>query len=104
MELNPALIVRRTDEAEQAGREAARYAQLRDKWITSEIDIRGGEPIIKGSRVSVFMLAERMKQGESDALLNADFPHIPPEARQVAARYAKTHPRRGRPRKPGRAA
>lgn len=104
LELSPALIVRRTEEAEKAGREAARYAELRDKWITSDKDIRGGEPTIKGSRVSVHMLAERMKHGESDALLDADFPHIPCEAREVAVRYAKTHPRRGRPRKPGRAA
>ena len=44
------------------------------------------------------MLAERVADGESDEILDEDFPHIPAEARAVAAKYARTHPRRGRPR------
>lgn len=71
--------------------------QVQDKWITSDKDIRGGEPIIKGSRVSVHMLAARMRHGESDTILDEDFPHIPQEAREAAAQYAKSHPD---PRKP----
>ncbi|MDQ3678676.1 MAG: DUF433 domain-containing protein [Actinomycetota bacterium] len=104
LQLSPALVVQRIDIAEQAGRDAARYARLRDKWITSDPDIRGGEPTIRGSRVGVYMLAERVAHGESDQLLDEDFPHIPHEARTVAVKYARTHPRRGRPRTLGQPA
>ncbi len=103
LQLSPALVVERVDVAEQAGRDAIRYARLRDKWIISDPDIRDGEPIIKGSRVSVYMLADRVARGESDTILDEDFPHIPFEARTVATKYALTHPRRGRPRTLGQA-
>ena len=85
-------MVQRIDVAEQADRDAARYARLRDKWITSDPGIRGGEPILKGCRVGVYVLAERVAHGESDEILDEDFPHIPAEARAVAAKYARTHP------------
>lgn len=98
LQLSPALVVQRIDVAEQAGRDAARYARLHDKWITTDPDIRGGEPILKGSRVEVYMLAERVAHGESDKVLDENFPHISTEALAVAVKYARTHPRRGRPR------
>lgn len=101
LELTEALVVQRTARAERALRAADRYVTLRDKWITTDPDIRDGEPIIAGSRVSVHLLAERIAHGESDAILDEDFPHIPREARDVAVTYARTHPRRGRPRKRG---
>ena len=104
LRLTEALVVERIARAEAKARDADRYARLRDKWITTDPEIRGGEPIIRGSRVSVHTLAERLTHGESDEILDEDFPHIPKEARDVAVVYARTHPRRGRPRKRGLAA
>jgi uncharacterized protein (DUF433 family) len=98
-ELTPALVVRRVDELERARLRAERYARLRDEWIVRDPEIKRGEPVIRGSRVSVDTLAERMAQGESADVLDEDFPHIPAEAREVAALYARANPRRGRPKR-----
>jgi uncharacterized protein (DUF433 family) len=94
------LVVRRIDAIEQARLRAERYAQLRDRWIVRDPDIKHGEPVISGSRVSVHTLAERIAGGESDHLLDEDFPHIPAEAREIAVQYARANPRRGRPKRP----
>jgi uncharacterized protein (DUF433 family) len=100
LELAPALVVRRVDAVEQARQRAQRYAQLRDRWIVRDPEIKGGEPVIKGSPVSVHTLAERIACGESDQVLEEDLPHIPAEAREIAALYAGANPRRGRPKRP----
>jgi uncharacterized protein (DUF433 family) len=99
LELTPALVVRRTTAVEDARRRAERYARLREKWIACDPEIKGGEPIVNGSRVSVHTLAARIESGESLAVLEEDFPHIPAEAREIAVQYAKANPRRGRPRR-----
>lgn len=98
LQLTPALVVRRTDAVERVRLRAERYARLRDRWITSDPEVKGGEPVIKGSRVGVHTLAARIERGESASILEEDFPHIPAEAREVAVQYARANPRRGRPR------
>ncbi len=97
LRLNDVLTVERVPHADRAAEEAERYAHLRDKWIVSDPAVRGGEPVVRGSRISVHTLAERLAHGESDEILDRDMPHVPKEAREVTVRYAKTHPRRGRP-------
>jgi uncharacterized protein (DUF433 family) len=97
LELTPALVVRRVGEVEQARLRAERYAELRDRWIVRDPAIKGGEPVIRGSRVGVHTLAARIAGGESAAVLEEDFAHIPAEAREVAVQYARANPRRGRP-------
>jgi excisionase family DNA binding protein len=99
LELTPALVVRRVEEIEKARRRAQRYAHLRDKWIVRDPAIKGGEPVIRGSRVGVHALAGRIAEGEDPAILDEDFPHIPAEAREVAVQYARANPRRGRPKR-----
>ena len=100
LELAPALVVRRVDAVEHARQRAERYAQLRDRWIVRDPEIKGGDPVIKGSRVSVHTLAEQIASGESDEVLEDDLPHIPAEAREIAVLYARAYPRRGRPKRP----
>lgn len=95
--LTPALYLRRPIEVEEAQRRATEYAALRARWIVADPAIRGGEPIVAGTRVSVYTLAARIAVGESEAVLADDFPHIPSEAREAAVLYAKANPRRGRP-------
>ncbi len=90
-------MVRRLEDVEHARERAERYVRLREQWIVSDPAIKGGEPVIRGSRLSVHSLAARIARGEDDAVLDEDLPHIPAEARQVAALYARANPRRGRP-------
>lgn len=98
-ELTPAIVVRRIDAVEEARCRTARYAKLREKWIVRDASIKGGDPVITGTRVSVHTLASRIEQGESPSILEEDFPHIPAEAREVALQYARANPRRGRPKR-----
>lgn len=100
LELAPGIVIRRVDAIDQARGRAERYAQLRERWIVRDPEIKNGEPVIKGSRVGVHTLALRVAGGESDAVLDEDFPHIPAEAREVAVQYARMNPRRGRPQRP----
>lgn len=97
LELEPAIIVRRVAEVDDARHRAERYARLRDQWIVRDPAIKNGEPVIRGSRVSVHTLAARIAAGEPDEILAEDLPHIPAEAREVAVQYARANPRRGRP-------
>lgn len=97
LQLTPALVVRRVDAVEQARLRAKRYTDLRDRWIVRDPTIKGGEPIIRGSRVGVHTLAARIAAGESPEALDEDLPHIPADAREVAVQYARANPRRGRP-------
>jgi uncharacterized protein (DUF433 family) len=99
LELTPVLVVRRAGEVDQAHRRAERYARLRDEWIVSVPGVKGGEPVIRGTRVSPHTVAARMADGESVRVLEEDFPHIPKEAREVAVEYARANPRRGRPKR-----
>ena len=99
LELTPALVIRKVGVIDEARRRAERYARLRDEWIVRDPAIKGGEPVIRGSRVSVHTLAARIAQSDTDAILEEDFPHIPAEAREVAVQYARTNPRRGRPKR-----
>src|SRR3954468_1246733 len=82
--LIPGLVVRRLDEVDETRERAERYVRLRDEWIVSDPRIKGGEPVTKGTRVSVHTLAARLGERERDDVLEQDLPHIPAEAREVA--------------------
>ena len=99
LELSPAIVVRRVDAIDQALVRAERYARLQERWIVCDPEVKNGEPVIRGSRVGVHTLAQRSAGGESDAVLDEDFPHIPAEAREIAVQYACLNPRRGRPQR-----
>lgn len=100
--LTSALLVRSGPEVADLTRRAERYVAARGQLIESNPDIRGGEPIVRGTRVPVRGLARQIELGESPAVLREDYPQIPEEAYEVARVWARTHPRRGRPAPPWR--
>jgi uncharacterized protein (DUF433 family) len=70
--------------------EVARAAVVRDEQI------RGGEPVVKGTRIPVHMLADLVGQGASTEELLADYPALSAETLSAALIFAETHPKRGR--------
>ena len=74
-----------------------RYLDARDRWIASDPQVKGGVPVIRGTRIGVHSVKQRLDGGDTIHDLVADFPEIPPEAFEAAALYSQTHPRRGRP-------
>lgn len=67
--------------------------------VHSDPEIRGGEPVIRGTRVPVYQLAEMLEQGAAHGELLEEYPSLTEEHLELARVYARAHPRRGRPPK-----
>ena len=81
---------------------ARRYAEGKDRHITSDPAILGGVPVIRGTRIPVYVVRDRLADGDTVEELAEEYPGIPAEAFRVADIYARTHPERGRPAAKGR--
>ncbi len=102
LQISDALIVRWSPEVSATVHAAERYASLREQWIETNPGIKGGEPVIRGTRIGVRAIAQRLAHGDTLQTLVEDYPHVPLEAFQTACTYANAHPRRGRPTRPWR--
>ena len=74
-----------------------RYIAVRDRWIESVEGIKGGLPVIRGTRITVHSIAARIKGGDTLAEIAQENPDIPLEAFEIAALFARSHPLAGRP-------
>lgn len=76
---------------------AERYRITRDASIVSDEAIKGGTPVIRGTRMTVHSVLGRIEHGETvDDILNEN-PDLSREAIEAAVIYARTHPLIGRP-------
>ncbi len=80
---------------------ANRWRALRNatQMIASDPTIRGGEPVIRGTRVPVYMIADLVKQGADFPEILEDYPSLDAQMIQAALAYVQTNPKRGRPSK-----
>jgi uncharacterized protein (DUF433 family) len=99
LELSDVIVLRVPEPAREIVAEAETYAADRDRFIESNPHIFGGQPVIAGTRIPVHTVAQRLDFGETVDMLAEDYQHVEPRAFEVAARYARMHPRRGRPAK-----
>jgi uncharacterized protein (DUF433 family) len=76
--------------------EAAMEGVVRDE------SIRGGEPIIRGTRFPVYLIVELIEQGADAREILEDYPALTAAKVRVAQAYAQSHPKRGRPRRASR--
>jgi uncharacterized protein (DUF433 family) len=74
-----------------------RLAQVRqsERYVSIRPDVRAGEPVVRGTRVPVHVLADLARQGAGRDELLADYPAVTPPALDAALLYARLHPRRG---------
>lgn len=98
--LSDALVVRWSDELAAIVRHAREYAERRAEYIETDPEVKGGEPVIRGTRLTARAVLARLAGGDGVSDLAADYPDVDPEAFKAAALYARTHPRRGRPPRP----
>ena len=68
------------------------------RLVISDPDIMGGEPVFRGTRVPVHMIAGLVAQGSTAAELLAGYPRLTAEMIRLAPVYAAAYPRRGRTR------
>ena len=66
--------------------------------VISDPDIMGGDPVFRGTRVSVHLIATLLGQGSTEAELLEDYPRLTAEMVRLAPNYAAAYPLRGRPR------
>jgi uncharacterized protein (DUF433 family) len=67
--------------------------------VVSDPDIRGGEPIVRGTRIPVHLLQDLVAQGATHQELLSDYPSLDERRLESALLYARIHPRPGRPKK-----
>lgn len=101
--LGNALQVIIPEHTRQVAEHASRYAEAKEQLIHRDPLVKAGEPVISGSRVSVYAVLGRLDRGETVDDLLEDFPHLSRESIEVAALYARANPRRGRPARSGSA-
>jgi uncharacterized protein (DUF433 family) len=68
--------------------------------IAEDPEVQGGAATFRGTRLMVHHVADLVAQGTDAAELAEDYPGLTPDMIAAAPIYARTHPRRGRPRKP----
>jgi uncharacterized protein (DUF433 family) len=78
-------------------------ASLRDlrrarRLVVSDPEILGGDPVFRGTRVPVHLVAELVAQGSKPAELIEGYPRLTAEMIRLAPVYAAAYPLRGRPR------
>ena len=78
---------------------ARRYVAARSEHLESREDILGGEPVIKGTRITCRSVLGRIESGDTFDDLCEDYGGLPRAAFEAAATYARAHPPRGRPAK-----
>jgi uncharacterized protein (DUF433 family) len=80
---------------------AASLRELRRarRLVVSDPEIMGGDPVFRGTRVPVHMIAELVAQGAAGAELLEGYPRLTAEMVRLAPIYAAAYPLRGRPRR-----
>jgi uncharacterized protein (DUF433 family) len=79
-------------------------ASMRDlrrarRLVVSDPEILGGDPVFRGTRVPVHVIAELVAQGSKPAELIEGYPRLNAEMIRLAPIYAAAYPLRGRPRR-----
>ena len=79
-------------------------ASLRDlrrarRLVVSDPEILGGDPVFRGTRVPVHMIAELVAQGSKPSELIESYPRLSAEMVRLAPVYAAAYPLRGPKRK-----
>ena len=66
--------------------------------VISDPDIMGGDPVFRGTRVPVHLIATQLEQGQSQTALLHDYPRLTANMVRLAPIYAAAYPQRGRRR------
>jgi uncharacterized protein (DUF433 family) len=74
-----------------------KYRAARDEFIVVDEAIKGGTPVIRGTRMTVYSVLGRIKHGDTIDEILAENPDLSRDALQAATIYARTHPLVGRP-------
>jgi uncharacterized protein (DUF433 family) len=97
LELSPGLMFNLDPVVAEAWKRTCVYLETRHEHLAVDPEIFGGEPILKGTRITCQSVLGRIDGGETLEELVEDYPEISKEAFEAALIYARAHPPRGRP-------
>ncbi len=66
--------------------------------VVSDPEVMGGDPVFRGTRIAVHMIAALLEQGMSEPDLLESYPRLTAEMVRLAPTYAAAYPLRGRPK------
>jgi uncharacterized protein (DUF433 family) len=66
--------------------------------VVTDPEILGGDPVFRGTRVPVHVIAAMLEQGSTEADILKAYPRVTAEMVPLALAYAQAYPIRGRPR------
>jgi uncharacterized protein (DUF433 family) len=69
------------------------------RLVHSDPEIMGGDPVFRGTRVQVHMIADILSQGQTEEETLDSYPWLTAEMIRLAPIYAAAYPLQGRPRK-----
>ncbi len=87
-----------TTGAVQKVRERMRRVRRAQAAVQIHPDTRGGEPVVRDTRIPIRMLADLVKAGEARERILEDYPALDAQLLEDALLYAALYPQRGRPR------
>lgn len=93
-----ALVIVDVEEARKQIAERARALKAAEATVTRNRAIMGGEPVFKGTRVPVRLIAAMLGHGASEAEILDGYPKLAARHLEFARIWAAAHPRRGRPK------
>jgi uncharacterized protein (DUF433 family) len=79
--------------------ESLRQLRRARQLVVVDPEIMGGDPVFKGTRVPVHMVADILAQGETEEVMRESYPRVTIEMLKLAPVYANAYPLKGRPRK-----
>lgn len=69
------------------------------RMVVRDPEIRGGEPVIRGTRIPVYAIADMLEEQASEQEILSGYPTLKRENLELARIYVRAYPRRGRPPK-----
>ena len=74
-----------------------KYRTARDTFIVADEAIKGGTPVIRGTRMTVYAILGRIEHGDTVEDILSENPDLTRDAVEAAIIYARSHPLVGRP-------
>lgn len=99
LRLNDFLAVRGLKEMAAELRSRFEKLEKARSAVVSNPKIKGGEPVIAGTRIPVYLVAAMLDQGASTKEILDNYPTLTAEKVELAEVYARANPKQGRPPK-----
>lgn len=100
IQFSDSLSVRNVSEAFDHLRAEIEKLQRAREMVICDPEIRGGEPVISGTRIPVQLVADMLRQGATKDEVLEGYPRLSAEQLELAVAYAEAYPKQGRPKHP----